>query len=69
MRLVDDTTGQEIAGLTIAAPSSGSSSTQAVQGMIIEPRPGAQGNYQYSIRGQAGAQNITATIVQLWWKR
>jgi hypothetical protein len=69
VRLVDDTTGQEIAGLTIAAPSSGSSSTQAVQGMIIEPRPGAQGNYQYSIRGQAGAQNITATIVQLWWKR
>ena len=69
VRLIDDTTGQEIAGLTIAAPSSGSSTTQAVQGMIIEPRPGAQGNYQYSIRGQAGAQNITATIVQLWWKR
>ncbi len=69
VRLVDDTTGQEIAGLSITVPASGSSSTQSVQGMIIEPRPGAQGNYQYSIRGQAGAQNITATINQLWWKR
>ncbi|NTG22052.1 DUF1983 domain-containing protein [Agrobacterium rhizogenes] len=69
VRLVNDTTGQEIAGLTITVPSSGSSSTQSVQSMIIEDRPGAQGNYQYSIRGQAGAQNITATIRQLWWKR
>ncbi|NTG98897.1 DUF1983 domain-containing protein [Agrobacterium rhizogenes] len=69
VRLVNDTTGQEIAGLTITVPSSGNSSTQSVQSMIIEDRPGAQGNYQYSIRGQAGAQNITATIRQLWWKR
>ncbi len=69
VRLVDDTTGQELAGLTIPVPALGSSTTQSVQGMTIESRPGAQGNYQYSIRGQAGAQNITATINQLWWKR
>jgi hypothetical protein len=68
VRLINDTTGQEIAGLTIPVPSSGST-TQSVQSMIIEDRPGAAGNYQYSIRGQAGAQNITATIRQLWWKR
>ncbi|MBB3288151.1 MULTISPECIES: phage tail protein [unclassified Rhizobium] len=69
VRLVNDTTGAEIAGLTIVVPAAGSSRTDSVQSMIIEPRPGAQGNYQYSIRGQAGAQNITATINQLWWKR
>ena len=68
VRLVDDTTGGEIAGLTIAVPTSGSS-TQSLQGMTIEPKPGAAGNYQYSIRGQAGAQSITATITQVWWKR
>ncbi|NTJ63763.1 DUF1983 domain-containing protein [Agrobacterium rhizogenes] len=69
VRLVNDTTGQELAGLTIPVPSLGNSTTQSVSGMTIEPRPGAQGNYQYSIRGQAGAQNITAKIDQLWWKR
>jgi hypothetical protein len=68
VRLVNDTTSQEIAGLTINVPTSGSS-TQTVDSMTIEGRPGAAGNYQYSIRGQAGAQNITATIQQLWWKR
>jgi hypothetical protein len=67
--LVNDTTGQELAGLSVSVPSAGESNSGSVQAMIIEPRPESAGSYQYSIRGQVGAENITAIITQLLWKR
>ncbi|WP_065091646.1 phage tail protein [Rhizobium leucaenae] len=68
VRMVNDSTGAELARLTINAPSSGSN-TQSQTVMIIEPRPGAAGNYQYSFRAMSGTQNVTCTTTQLWWKR
>ncbi|MGY5811997.1 phage tail tip fiber protein [Rhizobium sp. LEGMi198b] len=68
VRLVNDSTGAELARLTINAPSSGST-TNSVAVMLIEPRPGAAGNYQYSFRAYSGVQIATCTVTQLWWKR
>ncbi|QRM36940.1 DUF1983 domain-containing protein [Rhizobium rhizogenes] len=68
VRLVDFTTGAELARLSVTG-SSGSTTSNSGQVMLIEPRPGSQGNYQYGFVVYSGAVNVSATVTQLWWKR
>ncbi|NTJ00361.1 DUF1983 domain-containing protein [Agrobacterium rhizogenes] len=68
VKLVDFTTNTELARLSVTGTGSGTQ-TNSGQVMLIEPRPGAAGTYQYGFVVYSGALNVNATVTQLWWKR
>jgi hypothetical protein len=68
VKLMDFTTGSELARLSVTGTGSGTQ-TNSGQVMLIEPRPGAAGTYQYGFVVYSGAVNVNATVTQLWWKR
>ncbi|MDJ1632240.1 phage tail protein [Rhizobium rhizogenes] len=68
VKLMDFTTGSELARLSVTGTGSGTQ-TNSGQVMIIEPRPGSAGTYQYGFVVYSGAVNVNATVTQLWWKR
>jgi hypothetical protein len=65
---MDFTTGSELARLSVTGTGSGTQ-TNSGQVMLIEPRPGTAGTYQYGFVVYSGALNVNATVTQLWWKR
>ncbi len=68
VKLMDFTTGSELARISVSGPG-GTSVTNSGQVMLIEPRPGSSGTYQYGFVVFSGAVNVNATVTQLWWKR